>query len=367
MSTFVQLLALFDLVAFSAAKAAEIESSSTVTDSIDSDLSSSDSDWKEFDQEMQEMQNQINACPSWTKFASNNINQNGLYCQKNGQNYKCSSTPAGLSGISVGGCPANLNVKRQLRSKKHKKHDSDDSDDWVKQMENEMGEMQNQINACPSWTKASKNLNKKGLYCQKNGQNYKCASKPAGFDGISVGSCPVNLKVQRQLKADKDSDDSATEAQEWKEFDKEMQEMQNQLNACPSWTKFASSSISENGLYCQQNGQNYKCSSSSATNGISVGGCPANLKVDRQLDDSNDWNEFDQQMQQLDNKMQEMQNQINACPSWTKFASISISENGLYCQQNGQNYKCSSTPAGLNGINVGGCPENLNTSNVVMI
>merc|ERR1712113_336370 len=85
-------------------------------------------------------------------------------------------------------------------------------------------------------------------------------------------------------------------------------------------------------------------------------------KVDRQLDDSNEWKEFDQQMQQLDNKMQEMQNQINACPSWTKFSSSSISENGLYCQKDGQNYKCSSTPAGLNGISVGGCPANLKTA-----
>jgi len=91
---------------------------------------------------------------------------------------------------------------------------------------------------------------------------------------------------------------------------------------------------------------------------------------DRQLDDSNDWKEFDQKMQQLHNKVQEMQNQINACSSWTKFASSSISENGLYCQQNGENYKCSSTPAGLNGISVVGCPENLTTDttpNVVMI
>jgi cell fate (sporulation/competence/biofilm development) regulator YmcA (YheA/YmcA/DUF963 family) len=316
--------------------------------------------------EMGEMQNQINACPSWTK-ASKNLNKKGLYCQKNGQNYKCASKPAGFDGISVGSCPVNLKVQRQLKADKDSDDSATEAQEW-KEFDKEMQEMQNQINACPSWTKfASSNINQNGLYCQQNGQNYKCSSTPAGLGGISVGGCPANLKVKRQLKANKDSDDSSSDAQEWKEFDKEMQEMQNQINACPSWTKFASSSISENGLYCQQNGQNYKCSSSSATNGISVGGCPANLKVDRQLDDSNDWNEFDQQMQQLDNKMQEMQNQINACPSWTKFASSSISENGLYCQQNGENYKCSSTPAGLNGISVGGCPENLNTSNVVMI
>merc|ERR1712094_8800 len=124
-------------------------------------------------------------------------------------------------------------------------------------------------------------------------------STPAGLNGISVGGCPANLKIARQLKkkaddssddsdtSSSDSDDSSDSSADWKEFDREMQQMQNQINACASWKKFPSNNINKNGLYCQQNGQNYKCSSTPAgLNGISVGGCPANLKIARELNDA---------------------------------------------------------------------------------
>jgi hypothetical protein len=270
MSTVVQLLALFDLVASSAPNAPEMELSSTVTNSIDSGSSNSDSDWKEFDMEMQEMQNQVNACPSWTKFASNNINQSGLYCQKNGQNYKCTSTPAGLSGISVGGCPANLNVKSHLRGKKH----SDDSDDWMQQMNKEMQEMQNQINAVTSETPTERSLSQCAGFCANQPENCSTMS-------LECGGCPVC----RRLKETEENTESKTSETP----------TERSLSQCAGFCANQPENCSTMSLWC--------------------GGCPVCRRLketeentesktsetsDRQLDDSNDWKELDQRMQQLD-------------------------------------------------------------------
>merc|ERR1719453_385020 len=94
----------------------QIIQGSNVTTTQQPSASSDDTEnWKEFDQGMQEMQKQINACPRWTR-ASKNLHQNGLYCHKKGKNYKCESTPAGLNSVTVGSCPSKLKVKRQLKA-----------------------------------------------------------------------------------------------------------------------------------------------------------------------------------------------------------------------------------------------------------
>merc|ERR1711939_686958 len=142
-----------------------------------------------------------------------------------------------------------------------------------------------------------------------------------------------------------------------------MEQMQKDIDACPSWSKFDSSNINVLGLYCQQNGQNYKCTTSSDSNGISVGGCPQNFKIvasSRMLrgqESSKADADMDDAMQQLDKTIEQMQKNLAACPSWAKFDSNSMNVSGLYCQQNGQNYKCTKSQD-RNGISVGSCLQN---------
>merc|ERR1719502_1394424 len=277
-------------------------------------------------------------CSSWAKFSDKktNITKAGLYCQKDNITYKCKDS---VTGITMVPCPENMNRRAlqilpptslthpHLRAMKDSDSDSTEDDaEWK--------ELDQQIKKCPKWIPfPSNNMSVGGLYCQQNGQNYKCSENPLTGSSISVGSCPDNMN-KRVL------DD-------------------NQLKNCPKWIPYPSGNISGGGLYCQKKNEIYKCSENPLTgNDISLFGCPDNMNK-RVLDDSLD-RQIDQQKKEIDRMLEEITQQIENCPKWILIPSKTISAGGLYCQNfkknDGQNYKCSENPLTGNGISIGSCP-----------
>merc|ERR1711977_405001 len=97
------------------------------------------------------------------------------------------------------------------------------------------------------------------------------------------GSCDLNMQITRKLKKDSSKDGSSDDdssADDWKQFDEEMKQLQSNIDHCSAWEKYNYNSMSGSGLYCGKDGQNYKCTSPTAgLSGISYGTCSQNMQI----------------------------------------------------------------------------------------
>merc|ERR1712232_143165 len=66
--------------------------------------------WAEWNQAMEKLRQQIQACPGWIEHSSTDVTEGGLYCKESSTDkyYKCSKNPLEGDNISTDTCPEDV-------------------------------------------------------------------------------------------------------------------------------------------------------------------------------------------------------------------------------------------------------------------
>jgi hypothetical protein len=291
-----------------------------------------------------------NACTKWTKVQGQAFDgmlnvgngMSGVFCSNAGEILRCDSDSNSDNSITfIGQCPANA---RTLSEKK-------DADGEDASLDEAMKELDQQIKDCKKWdVQSSNNVSGGGLFCHsKDNKTYKCSVNPLTGNNVSYGDCPANI-THRALS----EDDS--------EFDRAMEELNQQLKNCQKWEEVHSNTFS-GGLFCHSNdNKNYKCSVNPLSGGsTSFGDCPANINTHRALS----WNDiedsyYESEDTSFDRAMDELHQQIQNCKKWDVQSSNNVSGGGLFCQSNdNKTYKCSENPLSGGSLGYGECPADI--------